>query len=233
MGWGGGGEGSLVGSVLGSQSCLMQRRGFDPSLNLRRQDFFLGVSMASDSIPPPPPPKKKTKTKKQKQKPTKQNPKQTNMQNKTNKQTKQTHRQTDRQTHTHTRTHTHTHTHSHTRNNSFGREYKPRSSLCTHTFPSHGLKRSRHLCPRRMDAGNKKQTQHAPSTKTECDYLNGWIKKTVTYAKISPKMVNPRDLAGNPEGGEVVVVCWLLNVPATCKCISGTDLLRQFYVLPH
>ena len=30
-----------------------------------------------------------------------------------------------------------------------------------------------------------------------------------------------------------VVVCWLLNVPATCYCISGTDLLRQFYVLPH
>ena len=28
-------------------------------------------------------------------------------------------------------------------------------------------------------------------------------------------------------------VCWLLNLPATCKCISGTDLLRQFYVLPH
>ena len=30
-----------------------------------------------------------------------------------------------------------------------------------------------------------------------------------------------------------IVVCWLLNVPATCECISGTDLLRQFYVLPH
>ena len=28
-------------------------------------------------------------------------------------------------------------------------------------------------------------------------------------------------------------VGWLLNVPATCKCISGTDLLRQFYMLPH
>ena len=28
-------------------------------------------------------------------------------------------------------------------------------------------------------------------------------------------------------------VCWLLIVPATCECISGTDLLRQFYVLPH
>ena len=30
-----------------------------------------------------------------------------------------------------------------------------------------------------------------------------------------------------------VVVGWLLNVPATCECISGTDLLRQFYALPH
>ena len=28
-------------------------------------------------------------------------------------------------------------------------------------------------------------------------------------------------------------VCWLFNVSATCECISGTDLLRQFYVLPH
>ena len=33
--------------------------------------------------------------------------------------------------------------------------------------------------------------------------------------------------------GWVVVVCWLLNVPATCECISGMDLLRQFYVMPH
>ena len=30
-----------------------------------------------------------------------------------------------------------------------------------------------------------------------------------------------------------LLVGWLLNVPATCECISGTDLLRQFYVLPH
>ena len=28
-------------------------------------------------------------------------------------------------------------------------------------------------------------------------------------------------------------VGWLLNVPATGYCISGTDLHRQFYVLPH
>ena len=32
---------------------------------------------------------------------------------------------------------------------------------------------------------------------------------------------------------ELLFVCWLLNVPATRKCISGTDLRRQFYVLPH
>ena len=54
--------------------------------------------------------------------------------------------------------------------------HKPRSSLHT-CCPSHGLKRSGHSCPRRVNACNKKHTQHAPSTKTERDYLNGWIKK--------------------------------------------------------
>ena len=39
-------------------------------------------------------------------------------------------------------------------------------------------------------------------------------------------------LTGN-EKAVYIYVCWLLNVPATCECISGTDLLRQFYVLPH
>ena len=32
---------------------------------------------------------------------------------------------------------------------------------------------------------------------------------------------------------ELLFVGWLLIVPATCECISGTDLHRQFYVLPH
>ena len=31
----------------------------------------------------------------------------------------------------------------------------------------------------------------------------------------------------------LTIVCWLLNVPTTCECISGKDLLRQLYVLPH
>ena len=44
---------SLVGSVLGSPSCLMQCRGFDtPGENFSgRGDFSLGVNMGSDSIP--------------------------------------------------------------------------------------------------------------------------------------------------------------------------------------
>ena len=36
-----------------------------------------------------------------------------------------------------------------------------------------------------------------------------------------------------PWGVVCLFVGWLLNVPTTCKCISGTDLLRQFYMLPH
>ena len=42
----------------------------------------------------------------------------------------------------------------------------------------------------------QKHTQHAPSTKTECDYLNGWIKKRSHTQKSRPKVVNPRDIAG-------------------------------------
>ena len=52
-------------------------------------------------------------------------------------------------------------------------EYKPRSSLCTHAF--HHID-SWQSCPRWVNTNNK-NTQHAPSTKTKCDYLNGWMKK--------------------------------------------------------
>ena len=34
-------------------------------------------------------------------------------------------------------------------------------------------------------------------------------------------------------GQSCLLVGWLLHVPATVVCISGTDLLRQFHVLPH
>ena len=42
----------------------------------------------------------------------------------------------------------------------------------------------------------QKHTQHSPATKTECDYLNGWIKKRSHTQKSHPKVVNPRDIAG-------------------------------------
>ena len=42
----------------------------------------------------------------------------------------------------------------------------------------------------------QKHIQHAPSTKTECYYLNGWIKKRSHTQKSHPKMVNLRDIAG-------------------------------------
>ena len=42
----------------------------------------------------------------------------------------------------------------------------------------------------------QKRTQHAPSMKMECDYLNGWIKKRSHTQNSHPKVVNPRDVAG-------------------------------------
>ena len=67
---------------------------------------------------------------------------------------------------------------------SFGWEFKPRSSLCIHAFTSHGLKRSLHSCPRRVNTGNK----NTP-TIHETDYLNSWIKN----GHYTPKS---RDIAG-------------------------------------
>ena len=37
----------------------------------------------------------------------------------------------------------------------------------------------------------------------------------------------------NRTNEQQLFVGWLLYVPATGLCISGMDLLRQFYVLPH
>ena len=48
----------------------------------------------------------------------------------------------------------------------------------------------------------QKHIQHAPFMKTECDDRYDWIKKQVAYVEISPKMVNPRDIAGNAEEEE-------------------------------
>ena len=50
------------------------------------------------------------------------------------------------------------------------------------------------------------------STKTECDYLHGWIKKPSHTQKSHPKMVNPRD--GNAEEENLSKILY----------VSGMDL---------
>ena len=37
---------------------------------------------------------------------------------------------------------------------------------------------------------------------------------------------------GQGGSGQHIYDCWLLNLPPTSYCISGTDLLRQLYILP-
>ena len=50
------------------------------------------------------------------------------------------------------------------------------------------------------------------------------------FHRLKPLIVEGVEETGVPEDA---VVCWLLNVPATRYFISETDLLRQFYLLPH
>ena len=57
---------------------------------------------------------------------------------------------------------------------------------------SHGLKRSWRSCPRRVNAGNKNTpSTHHPRRRNVTTLMVG-LKKTVTYAKISPKSGEPQ-----------------------------------------
>ena len=55
-----------------------------------------------------------------------------------------------------------------------------------------------------------------------------WAECTETDSVTGSRSVNQAFSVG-----VWLFVCWLLNVPVTCLCITGTDLHRQFYVLPH
>ena len=71
-----------------------------------------------------------------------------------------------------------------------------RGLVCAHM---HFIARTQKILTFMSYAGEcwqQKHTQHTPSTKTECDYLNGWIKKRSHTQKSHPKVVNPRDIAG-------------------------------------
>ena len=66
-----------------------------------------------------------------------------------------------------------------------------RGLVCAHM---HSIARTQKILTFMSETGEcwqQKHTQHAPSTKTECDYLNGLTKQTVTYAKISFKNGEP------------------------------------------
>ena len=59
---------------------------------------------------------------------------------------------------------------------SFRWEYKPRSSLCKHAF-HHTNTKDPDIHVLEGECWQQKHTQHAPSLKTDCGYLNSWIKK--------------------------------------------------------
>ena len=70
----------------------------------------------------------------------------------------------------------------------------------------------------------QKHTQHTPSMKMECDFLYGWNKKkTVTYAKVLPKMVNTRRISGNAEEEATV----------TALCFKMFSILNDQQITPH
>ena len=77
----------------------------------------------------------------------------------------------------------------------FGWESKPRSSLCTHAFHHTDSKDPDiHVLDGWMQVTKNTPSMHHPQRKNVTASMAGL--KTVTYAKISPKMVNPRDLPG-------------------------------------
>ena len=68
----------------------------------------------------------------------------------------------------------------------------------------------------------------------KCGYLYDWIKKMVTYAKISPKMVKPRVIAGNTEEKEdqydrtvhgIVGLCGMSEQSVSLTCVIWQLLL--------
>ena len=72
------------------------------------------------------------------------------------------------------------------------------------------------------------------STKTECDYLNGWIKKQSHTQKSHPKVVNPRDIAGERKKKKkkkklLSLYCVLLINPPNYHYNTSHILLLSLY----
>ena len=58
-------------------------------------------------------------------------------------------------------------------------------------------------------------------------------RKRKTKKEVKKEEEEEEEEGMQKDGVCTVIAVWLLHVPATCKCISETGLLRQFYVLPH
>ena len=71
-----------------------------------------------------------------------------------------------------------------------------------------------------------KARRFKPQARLEPAQQHWWRARKADVLTVTPRVAPNRITT-------LVVVCWLLNVPATCECISGTDLRRQFDVLPH
>ena len=76
------------------------------------------------------------------------------------------------------------------------------------------------------------ERQRSTDTKTDRQIETGADRHRLADRQTS-RQVNIMQTSRQTVGGELFVVGWLLNVPATGECISGTDLHRQLYVLPH
>ena len=86
-------------------------------------------------------------------------------------------------------------------------------------IPLHKLKRSCHLCPRWVNVGNK--TTPSMHHQWRWNMLTSMVglKKMVTYAKISPKITNPRDIARKAEKEE--------------ERPQQQDSLKTWYAVPY
>ena len=87
---------------------------------------------------------------------------------------------------------------------------------------------SEHLCPAKLQT----RCDICCACQSICPFIptDSGVPRTVDPVPVKEKSGWRKLCWPGPSGR---VVCWLLNVPATCKCISETDLLRQVYVLPH
>ena len=100
---------------------------------------------------------------------------------------------------------------------------------CRHTDTHQGTRRSLFSSPPRRSRLRLHVAMVSVIVVCHCLLLCGVLVCPVeTLASYIQKTTSDCDLAV-----VLFVVGWLLNVPATCECISETDLLRQFYVLPH